>query len=315
MSPERVVCSVWLRGWGVGARFLVDHELLEGVQVRRDERADRLVVVVEDLLPVALGAGRAGGADQAGVGRAVTLEETRRPSESVLCVTLQHVPNGERSFTKWEKIMRVSAVHDCSANVYSWFGFFSKWRVFVSNAEEEGARWWCNQRAPRATEQIKTAKIILTFFNYPSTFSGLLLFFSFDYFSLFPDFLLQLLPHNCCFFYCFLSCLIVLLHYYCCYFYFILILLSCYYQCFPYWVFVFPFLQSLFNLSLFLQTPPSQTQLLVCVLSMCSGSLWRLREFGSVVSGLSLWFWFFGVAVFILSFALCKPLFFKVLHK
>lgn len=84
-------------GWGVGARFLVDHELLEGVQVRRDERADRLVVVVEDLLPVALGAGRAGGADQAGVGRAVTLEETRRPSESV---------------------------HDCSANVYSSFGFF-----------------------------------------------------------------------------------------------------------------------------------------------------------------------------------------------
>lgn len=36
------------------AVFLVNHELLEGVEIRRDEGADGLVVVVEDLLPSAL---------------------------------------------------------------------------------------------------------------------------------------------------------------------------------------------------------------------------------------------------------------------
>lgn len=34
--------------------ILVNHELLEGVEIRRDEGADGLVVVVEDLLPSAL---------------------------------------------------------------------------------------------------------------------------------------------------------------------------------------------------------------------------------------------------------------------
>lgn len=87
-----VLCAAF--GFEVGSRsaFLVDHELLEGVQVRRDERADRLVVVVEDLLPMALGASRAGGADQAGEGRAVTLEETRRPlSQCLDCNVFQIV--------------------------------------------------------------------------------------------------------------------------------------------------------------------------------------------------------------------------------
>lgn len=79
-----MLCAAF--GFRVGSRgtFLVDHELLEGVQVCRDERADRLVVVVEDLLPMALGAGRARGADQAGVGRAITLKETRRPLSQCL---------------------------------------------------------------------------------------------------------------------------------------------------------------------------------------------------------------------------------------
>lgn len=36
------------------AVFLFDHELLEGVEIGRDERADGLVVIVEDLLSSAL---------------------------------------------------------------------------------------------------------------------------------------------------------------------------------------------------------------------------------------------------------------------
>lgn len=38
----------------VAAVPLVDHELLEGVEIRWDEGADGLVVVVEDLLPSTL---------------------------------------------------------------------------------------------------------------------------------------------------------------------------------------------------------------------------------------------------------------------
>lgn len=63
----------------VAAAVLVDHELLEGVEVRWDEGADGLVVVVEDLLPSALWAHRAGRPGQAGVRGAVTLVETDRP--------------------------------------------------------------------------------------------------------------------------------------------------------------------------------------------------------------------------------------------
>lgn len=55
---------------------LVDHELFERVQVRWYQRTDGFVIVIEDLLPLALGAHRAGGPDQAGVGSAVTLVET-----------------------------------------------------------------------------------------------------------------------------------------------------------------------------------------------------------------------------------------------
>lgn len=65
-------------GAGAGV-FLVDHELLKGVQVCWDEGADGLVVISEDLLPSALGAHRAGGPDQAAVRSAVTLVETDKP--------------------------------------------------------------------------------------------------------------------------------------------------------------------------------------------------------------------------------------------
>lgn len=44
----------------VAVVFLVDHELLEGVEIRRDEGADGLVVIVENLFPSALGARGAG---------------------------------------------------------------------------------------------------------------------------------------------------------------------------------------------------------------------------------------------------------------
>lgn len=53
--------------------FLIDHELLEGVEIGRDEGADGLVIVVEDFLSSALWAHRAGWPDQAGVRCAVTL--------------------------------------------------------------------------------------------------------------------------------------------------------------------------------------------------------------------------------------------------
>lgn len=60
--------------------FLLDHELLERVEISRDEGADGLVVVVEDLLSSSLGAGGAGRPHQAGVRSAVTL--TDKPQES-----------------------------------------------------------------------------------------------------------------------------------------------------------------------------------------------------------------------------------------
>lgn len=63
----------------VAGVFLVDHELLQGVEVSRDEGADGLVVISEDLLPSALGAHGAGGPDQAAVRSAVTLSETDKP--------------------------------------------------------------------------------------------------------------------------------------------------------------------------------------------------------------------------------------------
>lgn len=72
-----------LEGGWLSLLLLVNHELLEGVEIRWDEGADRLVVVVEDLLPSALWAHRAGWPDQAGVGSAVTLVEHRQTSESL----------------------------------------------------------------------------------------------------------------------------------------------------------------------------------------------------------------------------------------
>lgn len=39
---------------GVTAIFLINHKLLEGVEIGRDEGADRLIVIVEQLLPSAL---------------------------------------------------------------------------------------------------------------------------------------------------------------------------------------------------------------------------------------------------------------------
>lgn len=53
--------------------ILIDHELLEGVQIGRDEGAHRLVVIAEHLLSSALRACRAGRSDQAGVRRAASL--------------------------------------------------------------------------------------------------------------------------------------------------------------------------------------------------------------------------------------------------
>lgn len=79
-------------GAGAGV-FLVDHELLKGVQVCWDEGADGLVVISEDLLPSALGAHRAGGPDQAAVRSAVTLVETDKPQSSL------RVTTGERNTT------------------------------------------------------------------------------------------------------------------------------------------------------------------------------------------------------------------------
>lgn len=70
--PERVSAA--------SAGFLVNHELLEGVQVRWDEGADGLVVVVEDLLSSTLWAHRAGWPDQAGVRGAITLVEHKQTS-------------------------------------------------------------------------------------------------------------------------------------------------------------------------------------------------------------------------------------------
>lgn len=77
------------RGW-LSQLFLVNHELLEGVEIRWDEGADGLVVVIEDLLPSSLWAHRAGWSDQAGVRGAVTLVEHRHTSESLSLIFFFH---------------------------------------------------------------------------------------------------------------------------------------------------------------------------------------------------------------------------------
>lgn len=93
------------------AVILVDHELFQGVQVRWYQRADGLVIVVQDLLPLALRAHRAGGPDQAGVWSAVALGETALTSQFHVCErgaeTLDSIPATEISRMYKKKGMRI----------------------------------------------------------------------------------------------------------------------------------------------------------------------------------------------------------------
>lgn len=63
---------------------LVDHELLKGVKIRWNEGAHRLIVIIEDLLPLALRAHRAGRPGQTRVRSAVTLAKTVIPQSRYL---------------------------------------------------------------------------------------------------------------------------------------------------------------------------------------------------------------------------------------
>lgn len=41
-------------GWVLAKAALVDHQFLEGVEIRGNERADRFIIIREDLLPSSL---------------------------------------------------------------------------------------------------------------------------------------------------------------------------------------------------------------------------------------------------------------------
>lgn len=127
--------------------ILIDHEFLDWIQVRGNERADCLIVI-RDLLTSALWPHRAGWPHQAGIGSAVTLRQTHTHTSRAL---LNPAGDGWRNISPDRHSLRSSLCRSCLCSwSWSWWSQTRRCRPALLRrpAHEPSSCTWPDSRSP-----------------------------------------------------------------------------------------------------------------------------------------------------------------------